>query len=63
MGYDRFAEMVIDEKTSLYPRARTEDWLMFFTHDPDAAASHLSQTPAGKFEASQVFATLKRYPI
>lgn len=35
MGYDRFPEMLIDEKSKLYERVANEDWRVFFTHDPE----------------------------
>ncbi len=54
MGYDRFPEMLIDEKQDLYARAVPEDWLLFFTHDPEAAAAHVRQNASGRFEPVQV---------
>lgn len=39
MGYDRFPEMLIDEKQHLYDEAVPENWLFFFTHDPEVAAA------------------------
>ena len=50
MGYDRFPEKVIDEKSKLYGRIEKENWLLFFTHDPIVAAASLHRTPEGKFE-------------
>ncbi len=34
MGYDRCAETVIDEKAALLAEVVTQDWRLFFTHDP-----------------------------
>lgn len=50
MGYDRFPEKLIDEKSNLYTRVEKENWLLFFTHDPKWAAASLHRTPNGKFE-------------
>lgn len=50
MGYDRFPEKVIDEKTEVYKRAVTEDWILFFTHDAEVSAAHAEKSAAGKFE-------------
>ena len=50
MGYDRYPELLIDEKTDIFARAEKEDWLLFFTHDPEVSASHLHRTHAGKYE-------------
>lgn len=63
MGYDRYPEQLIDEKADVYKRAVTEDWLLFFTHDPAAAASHVRQSPSGKFEPVQVEEVLERMPL
>lgn len=49
MGYDRFPEKLIDEKSNLYGRIEKENWLLFFTHDPKWAAASLHRTPEGKF--------------
>lgn len=40
-GYDRFPELLIDEKQSLYERAIREDWLLFFMHDIDCVAARV----------------------
>jgi len=63
MGYDRFPEQLIDEKATVYQRAVPEDWLLFFTHDPEAAASHVRLNQAGKFEPVQVEKVLNRHPL
>jgi glyoxylase-like metal-dependent hydrolase (beta-lactamase superfamily II) len=54
MGYDRYPELLIDEKAALYQRAVPENWLLFFTHDPEAAGSHVRSGPSGKFEPADV---------
>ena len=38
MGYDRAPEQLIDEKIAHLKRAVKENWLLFFTHDPEYAA-------------------------
>jgi len=63
MGYDRFPEQLIDEKTSVYRRAVAEDWLLFFTHDHEAAASHVRPNAGGKFEPVQVMKTLAHFAL
>lgn len=63
MGYDRFPEQLIDEKVSLYRRAVPEDWLLFFTHDPAAAAAQVRPNSSGRFEPVQVEKTLLRKPV
>ncbi len=48
MGYDRFAEHLIDEKQELYSRAVPEHWLLFFTHDPVFVASYAQRDEKGR---------------
>jgi glyoxylase-like metal-dependent hydrolase (beta-lactamase superfamily II) len=63
MGYDRFPEQLIDEKAEVYQRAEKEDWLLFFTHDPKVAASHLRRSGVGKYEPVQDQVVLDRFPL
>jgi glyoxylase-like metal-dependent hydrolase (beta-lactamase superfamily II) len=63
MGYDRYPEKLIDEKEEVYRRALKEDWLLFFTHDPEVAASHLFKTESGKYESVQSETVLSKYPV
>lgn len=63
MGYDRFPELLIDEKAQVYQRAESENWVLFFTHDPQVAASHLKRNAAGKYEPVQDQAELGNAPI
>jgi glyoxylase-like metal-dependent hydrolase (beta-lactamase superfamily II) len=51
MGYDRFPELLIDEKRKLLERAAGGGAWLFFTHDPDVAASRIGRDAAGKFSA------------
>lgn len=55
MGYDRFAELVIDEKKSILARAVNEKWLMFYTHDSQYAASYCLLGEKGKYHAGEKF--------
>ena len=43
MGYDRFPERLIEEKTALLDRAATENGYLFYTHDPETAASRVAK--------------------
>ncbi len=43
MGYDRFPELLIDEKTRLFGDLAARGGHLFFTHDPDVALSRLVQ--------------------
>ncbi len=44
MGYDRFPELLIDEKRKLYQRAVAEQWLVFLTHDDRYCACEIEET-------------------
>lgn len=37
MGYDRFPELIVDEKRQLFDRIIAENGRVFFTHDPNVA--------------------------
>ncbi len=63
MGYDRFPEKLIDEKAAVYQRAEKEHWLLFFTHDPGAAASEVKSSASGRYEPVQVQEQLIRQEV
>lgn len=60
MGYDRYAELVIDEKNALYDSALKDNWMLFYTHDPKVAASYLERDAKNKVTACRNAATLLR---
>jgi glyoxylase-like metal-dependent hydrolase (beta-lactamase superfamily II) len=49
MGYDRFPEMLIDEKSQLLVDLVARDGRLFFTHDPEIAMGKVSRDAKGKF--------------
>lgn len=49
MGYDRFPEMLIDEKAELLEALLARQGRIVFTHDPTIAIGRLSKDPKGKF--------------
>ena len=53
MGYDRFPEMVIDEKRVLLEDLVTRDGRLFFTHDPNAAVSEIAKDERGRFHSAR----------
>ncbi|MEE9383332.1 MAG: MBL fold metallo-hydrolase [Nannocystaceae bacterium] len=59
MGYDRFPERVIDEKTRLLARIRGASGRLFFTHDPDVAVCRLGVDARGRYEAVDSRAELR----
>ncbi len=63
MGYDRFPELLIEEKLDLYGKAEPGKWLVFYTHDVKVAASEVGKDEKGKFGAQSPVTHLKRMPI
>src|SRR5450631_1820523 len=51
MGYDRFPEQLVDEKSALFRDFVAHDEFLFFTHDPQIAAARV-QEQAGRFKPS-----------
>ena len=43
MGYDRYPELLIDEKSALLQDLIERDGRLFFTHDPHIAMGRLSR--------------------
>ena len=63
MGYDRFAEQVIDEKAELYAEAVPGAWKMFFTHDPEVATAIVEKDAKGRFVCTDERSQLTRYAL
>ena len=51
MGYDRYPELLIDEKKALLERIVAENGWAFFTHDPEIAAARIARDAKGRYEA------------
>jgi glyoxylase-like metal-dependent hydrolase (beta-lactamase superfamily II) len=51
MGYDRYPELLIDEKKALLDRIVSENGWAFFTHDPSVAAARVERDAKGKYGA------------
>ena len=49
MGYDRYPEMLIDEKRRLLSDLSARRGRLFFTHDPTIAAARVEVTDKGKY--------------
>jgi glyoxylase-like metal-dependent hydrolase (beta-lactamase superfamily II) len=63
MGYDRYPELLIDEKSCLYHDFEGDNLLVFYTHDPEVAASGVEKDESGKFHPVNKLAELVRYPL
>jgi glyoxylase-like metal-dependent hydrolase (beta-lactamase superfamily II) len=53
MGYDRYPELLIEEKTTLLNDLLARNGRLFFTHDPSFAMGRVSKDPKGKFSTQQ----------
>ena len=51
MGYDRYPELLIDEKRDLLEALLGRDVRLFYTHDPDVALSRIDRDHKGRFRA------------
>jgi glyoxylase-like metal-dependent hydrolase (beta-lactamase superfamily II) len=49
MGYDRYPELLIDEKKALLERIVAENGWAFFTHDPEIAAARIARGADGRY--------------
>jgi glyoxylase-like metal-dependent hydrolase (beta-lactamase superfamily II) len=63
MGYDRFPELLIDEKTQLYERIADQNCWIFFTHDPEKAMAKIARDVKGKYEAHDAHVSAVRLLI
>jgi glyoxylase-like metal-dependent hydrolase (beta-lactamase superfamily II) len=53
MGYDRFAELLIEEKTRIFSELLQRKGRLFFTHDPEVSLARLARDERGRFSASE----------
>jgi len=58
MGYDRYPELLIDEKKALLDRIIEEGGWAFYTHDPNVAASRIERDAKGKYGVKDARAVL-----
>ena len=55
MGYDRYPEQLIDEKTDLLTRLLEQGGRLFFTHDHEVALGRLARDAKGRFFAEETW--------
>ncbi|GAB4215258.1 MAG: MBL fold metallo-hydrolase [Sandaracinaceae bacterium] len=63
MGYDRYPELLIDEKTALLEDLVARGGRLFFTHDPEVAMSRVTRDASGRFGAGESWTAPVRLPI
>lgn len=63
MGYDRYPEQLIDEKTDLLTRLVEQRGRLFFTHDHEVALGRVERDDEGRFFAQETWAELTGTPL
>jgi glyoxylase-like metal-dependent hydrolase (beta-lactamase superfamily II) len=63
MGYDRYPELLIEEKRQFLEAQLTDGVRLFFTHDPDCAMACVTRDASGKFGTDQAQAALSGLPL
>ena len=58
MGYDRFPELLIDEKARLLDDLVARRGSLFFTHDPKVAVARLARDDKGQVVAGETLSEL-----
>ncbi|MFT4512031.1 MAG: glyoxylase-like metal-dependent hydrolase (beta-lactamase superfamily II) [Planctomycetota bacterium] len=63
MGYDRFPELLIDEKAALLDDLVARSGRLFFTHDPDIAMCQLRRNDKGHVVVGETSKALQGEPV
>ncbi|HZX79694.1 MAG TPA: MBL fold metallo-hydrolase [Lysobacter sp.] len=63
MGYDRNAELLIDEKRAFLDDMLARDVHLYFTHDPDCALARVTRSADGRFGTANEVAALQARPL
>jgi hypothetical protein len=58
MGYDRNAELLIDEKRAFLEDKLARNVHLFFTHDPECALAQVTRDASGRFGTTHEVAEL-----
>lgn len=58
MGYDRYPELLIEEKRVFLEQQLEQGVRLFFTHDPDCAMASISRDESGRYGTVEPHATL-----
>ncbi|MFM6988153.1 MAG: MBL fold metallo-hydrolase, partial [Arenimonas sp.] len=63
MGYDRNAELVIDEKREFLADMLARGVTLFFTHDAETAAARLVQDDKGRYSTTDARTAWAAHPL
>ncbi|MCC6622596.1 MAG: MBL fold metallo-hydrolase [Deltaproteobacteria bacterium] len=63
MGYDRFPELLVDEKRALFEDLHARGGRLFFTHDDAIALGRIARDDKGRWTTSDVWPAPVRLPL
>ena len=63
MGYDRFPEMLIDEKKAFLEDKLARNVSLFFTHDSECAMATVQRDAKGRYSTSEEMHSLRAWPL
>ena len=63
MGYDRCAELLIDEKQAFLEDKLARNVHLYFTHDPGCALAQVTRDDRGRFGTAHEVAELQARPL
>jgi len=63
MGYDRYPERLIDEKTALLEDLVARDGRLFFTHDAECAMARVTKDDRGRFSVGEQWPAPAALPV
>ena len=63
MGYDRFPEMLIDEKKTFLEDKLARHVRLFFTHDSECAMASVHRDAKGRYSTSEEMQSLRAWPL
>jgi glyoxylase-like metal-dependent hydrolase (beta-lactamase superfamily II) len=63
MGYDRYPELLLDEKLAVLKRATSEQQYLYFTHDPAVAMARVTMSSDGKYGVAEPIHALTRLAL
>jgi glyoxylase-like metal-dependent hydrolase (beta-lactamase superfamily II) len=59
MGYDRYPELLIDEKATLLGELEPRAGRLFFTHDPHVAIARVVRDDRGRYATAEDHAAIR----
>ena len=63
MGYDRYPELLVDEKQALLDGVRSSGGMLLFTHDPEVSGAGVALDPRGRYVPENPIGALRRWDL